>query len=67
MRVVGSQALVYNPLPGVGLVTGLTHLVARSNYGINRCGVCDCIWGVGGWVDGWGGVKGPGGGGGGGD
>jgi hypothetical protein len=36
MRVVGSQAQVYNPLPGVGLLTGLKHLVARCNYGINR-------------------------------
>lgn len=41
MRVSGnnssSHLVVTNPLPGVGAMTGLTHLVARSNYGINRC------------------------------
>lgn len=43
MRLAGSHVLACNPLPGVGVLRGLTHLVARSNYGINR------------WV-GWGGA-----------
>jgi hypothetical protein len=36
MRAVGGHVLVCNPLPGVGALSALTHLVARSNYGINR-------------------------------
>jgi hypothetical protein len=44
MRLAGAHVLACNPLPGVGVMSGLTHLVARSNYGINRWVVWCGVW-----------------------